>query len=801
MLSDLRHAVRALTRSPGFCAIAVATLALGIGVNTAVFSIIEGLLLRPLPIPDAARVVTVESNRFSQLSIPDFRDAQRQTSTFASLAAYRPTTMSVDHGNGAQQVFGYLVTGNYFDLLGVTPALGRFFTPQEDVARDGSPYAVLSHDSWRQRFGGDPRVAGSTVRINGLAYTILGVLPPGFRGTEVFFRAELWVPLSMQRQVEGTSWLDSRRSANSLVIGRLKPDATRDQALSDLNAVARRIAAAEPTSHEGFQFRLARPGLMGSSGRTPAAAFMTGLLTLALLALLAACVNLASLLASRLLDRQREMAIRLSLGATRWRIARQIVAETTVLSSVGCAAGLALAVPALNLLSEWRPPLPIPVQFAVSPDARVFAFAAAVTIAVAIIAALAPARGAWRTEPSRLTGAATMALLVGRWSARDVLLGAQVALCCLLVMCSLVSVRGLTRAFATPLGIVTEGLSATAFDLAVAGYDGRTGSAFKRRLLDEVARTPGITSVALANALPLTPEQNNNDVYADDGRPIRPADAITAATYQVSPGYFAVAGTKLLAGRDIRVTDRIDTPAVAVVNTAFARRVLRSADPVGQRFRLDGARSVEVVGVVETGKYYSLTEDPRPTIFYPAFQSYNSSTVVIVRSSLGEARAAAAVGDVVQQLDARLPLSIEQGVDGAIGMAYLPSQVAVVALGVFGALAVVLAVVGVYGMASYSVSMRTREIGIRLAIGANRWQVLRSVLGRTAALLACGSAVGIALGTAAQELLESVVYQAAARDGLLVGTIAATMMAIGLAAAWPPARRALLIDPAQTLRG
>jgi predicted permease len=801
MITDIRFALRGLKRSPGFTAVAIVTLALGIGVNTTVFSIVEGLILRPLPIHEPGRVVLVESNRYPTLSIPDYLDAQRQNTTFSALAAYRPTDMALDQGGGAQQVFGYLVTGNYFDLLGVVPSVGRFFTPQEDSTRDGSPFAVLSHESWMRRFGGNPRIAGTTVRINGLPYTILGVLPRGFHGTEVFFRPEIWVPLSMQAQVEGSSWLDSRVSANSLVVGRLKAGATEAQVASDLGVVARSLASAHPRTHEGFQFRLSTPGLFGSSGRTPASAFMTGVLALAGIVLFAACVNLASLLTSRMMDRSREVAIRLALGASRWRVARHVLAETTLLSVLGGAAGMMLSAAGLRLLSGWRLPLPIPVQFAVMPDARVFAFAAAITLAVAALASLAPARRAWRTEPSRLTGTTASAFLVRRWSARDLMLGAQVTLCCLLVMCSLVSVRGLARAFSTPLGIEPAGLSAVGFDLAVAGYSGQTGTALKRRILEDIAATPGITGVAMAGALPLTPNQNNSTVFADDGSELRPANGLTAAVYQVSPGYFAVAGTRLLAGRDVLDTDRIDTPRVAVVNAAFARRVMRTPEPVGKRFRHGpGGSPIEVVGMVETGKYYSLTEDPRPTVFFPVFQSYNSSTTIIARSSLGETQTTSLIGGIVQSLDSRLPLSMQQGAGSAIALAFLPSQVAVVALGIFGLLAIALAITGVYGLAAYSVSARMRELGIRLAIGASRWQVLHSVMGRTAALLASGSIAGIVLGTAVQGALGAVVYQASSRDPLLIVAVAATMTIVGLGAAWTPARRAIGIDPAQTLR-
>jgi len=802
MLQDLRYALRGLRRSPGFAAVAIVTLALGIGVNTTVFSILEALVLRPLPVADPERVVLVESNRFVQMSIPDYLDLQRQNTVFAALSAYRPTTMAVERGDGAQQVFGYLVTGNYFEALGLTPSVGRFFTAREDVARNASPYAVLSYESWQRRFGGRPDIAGTTVRINGLPYTIVGVLPQGFHGTEVFLRPEMWVPMSMQAQIEGFSWLDSRTSSNSLVIGRLKPGVTTAQAALDLEAVATRLTASYPTTHEGYRLSLSTPGLMGRSGRTPASAFLAGVLALSGLVLLAACVNLASLLTSRIVDRSHEVALRLALGASRPAVARHVIAETLVLSVCGGGIGLLLAAGGLRALSAWRLPLPIPVQFAVMPDPTVFFFAAAITLATTALASLAPARRAWRTSLVQSTGGTRTHLLTRRWSVRDVLLGAQVAVCCLLVMCSLVAVRGLSRAMSTPLGFEPAGLTAVGFDLGVAAYDGRAGTALKDRLLREVATIPGVTAVAMANALPLSPNQNNNEVYPDDGSEARTGRAIIAAVYQVSPGYFAVAGTRLLAGRDVRTTDRITAPRVAVVNQAFAQRVMRTNDPVGKRFRdgPTGSTLIEVVGLVETGKYYALTEDPRPVMFFPIYQSYNGSTVVVARTVLGTGRAASLIGNTVQRLEPRVPLSIQSGVSEATALAFLPSQIAVTALGVFGALAIVLALAGVYGLASYSVSARLRELGIRLAIGASPRQALSSVLGRTSILLACGSVAGLVLGTIAQGALTAVVYQASARDPILLLAVAATMSAVGIAAAWVPARRVLRLDPARTLR-
>ena len=799
--ADIRSALRALRRSPGFSVLAIVTLALGIGVTTIVFGALNAVVLRPLPIADPAEVVLLESNRLPSMSFPDYLDVQRDNRSFSGLAAYRITSMALDSGAGADNVWGYLATGNYFQVLGITPAAGRLFTPDDDRVRNGSPYAVLSYATWRGRFNGDPGIAGRTVRINGLPYTILGVAPASFDGTEVFYRPALWVPMSMQPQIEGRSWLDDRVSDNSLVIGRLRPGTTQAQALADLDPIARSIAAAHPRTHEGFGFRLTTPGLFGSGGRGPVTAFMSGVLLLAILVVIASSTNLASLLAARVIDRAREIAIRLSLGASRLRIARQLLVETAALAVLGGAGGLALAVVVLRLLTSWRLPLPIPVRFLVTPDAWVFVFAFGVTVAAGLLAALAPLRRAWRTEPSRLTGP-TGELYVRRgWSARDLLLGLQVAVCCLLVMCAIVSLRGLARAVSAPIGFEPAGVSAVGVDLSVAGYDAASGTAFKRRLLDEVAQIPGVSRVALVNALALTPDQNNSDVFPDDGREPRPANALTAAVYYTSPGYFEVMRTRLLSGRDFGQDDRIDTPAVAIVNQVFAARVMRTTDPVGRRFRYGpSGRPMTVVGMVETGKYYALNEAPRPTVFFPVFQRYNSSTMIVARTSLGETQGAAAIGAVVRRADARLPLQVQQGVPDALALAFLPSQVALASLGTFGALALVLAIAGVYGGAAYAVSSRTRELGIRQAVGGTQAQVLSSVLARTGTLLATGSILGIALGTAFQGALDAVVYEASARDPLLVGAVVLMMCGVGLVATWIPARQALRLDPAQILR-
>jgi predicted permease len=801
--TDLRIAFRTLRKSPSFTGIALLTLALGIGANATIFGVLDALLLRPLPVAAPDRLFFVErqyggNNHFPSHSFPDYLDFKSGTDAI-ELAAYRVAAMGLQTGAGADRAWGYLATGNYFQMLGVRPAVGRFFTPENDTARGASPYAVLSFDTWQRRFGGNPNIAGTTLRINGLSYTILGVAPRGFYGTEVAFRPELWVPMSMQPQIEGRSWLDERSTLNVWMVGRLAAGVSRLQAAAALNSVARSISAAHAQSHQGLQVGLAPPGFIGSTGRSPVAAFMTGVMALAGLVLLAACANLANLMAARVIDRFREVAVRLALGATRASIARQLLVEATLLSTAGGLAGFALAAGILQALARWQLPLPLPVQFEVTPHLPAFVFAAVVTLLVAVAACIAPVRRAWKAQPARLTRAGACDPFGRRWSSRDVLLGGQVVLCSILVTSSAVSLQNLKAARAMPVGFERTGVSSAGFDLALAGYSPAQGRQFKERALQRVAALPGIQAAAYASSLPLSVDQSTTIAYPENGD-IRPAEAVSAHVYQVSPGYFEVMRTRMLMGRDFTERDTRGRPAVAIVNQEFVRRVIRTADPIGRRFRTGPTKFVEVVGVVEDGKYEDLSDAPEPALFEPAMQSYNSITVLVARSSLPEADVARLMAGIVTELDARVPLLSQGSVTDAIAMAFLPAQIAGVALTAFGVLAIVLALVGVYGLAAYSVSARFREIGIRMAIGARQSHVVRFAVGRTAVLLGAGSLIGLVASVAAGQIMSAIMYHASPGEPIILVSAVLSMAAIGLIASWIPTRRALAVDPARTLR-
>jgi predicted permease len=799
-LQDLRYAIRTLRQSPGFALVAILSLALGIGANTVVFGVLNALILKSLPVSSPEELFTLQGGNHPTQSFPNYRDLRDRNTTFSGLAAYRTAPMGLETNDGVRRVWGYLATGNYFDVLGVKPALGRFFQPEDDRQAGASPYAVLSYACWQSRFAADPQIAGKTVRINGLSYTVLGVAGRGFQGTELFYQPEIWVPMMMQPQIEARSWLEDRNTFNSMLIARLQAGVTR-QAESNLNAIAAALAKEYPASNEGLKLRLVRPGLAGDMLRAPAEAFTAGVMTLAGLVLLAACANLASLLAARAADRYREIAIRVSLGAGRARIVRQLLTETVLLSLVGGAAGCGLAAALLRMLSHLRAPLDFPVQFELDPDIRVFLFAVAVSIIAGFLAGLAPARQAWRMDPYQSLKGATTGAAGRRWALRDVLLTAQVAVCCVLLTACFVSLRGLSRALSAPLGFDARGVALAGFDLSLARYSRGEARNFQRRALDGVARLPGVAAAAYGNSTPLSINQSTTVVFAETETDLRPSKAKQAAYYDVSPGYFRVLGTRLLAGRDFTWQDGPKAALVAVVNEVFARKVFGTRDAVGRRFRYGRSDPrVEVIGVVETGKYQTLTEAPRPALFRSTLQTYDVETTLLVRSSLPEAEMAAQIRKTIGDLDARLPLYGVGSLTQMLGFAFFPSRAATVALSALGVLAIMLAITGIYGLAAYAVSKRTRDIGIRIAVGARPRQVLRSVLGRTAMLLAIGSSLGLALGLAGGRLLSSIVYEASACDPLVLAAVALTMAVIGLGAALAPARRALSIDPIRALR-
>jgi predicted permease len=798
VLQDLRYGWRLLKRRHAFTFIAVLTVALSIAVSTVVFGVIDGVLLHPLPVEHPERVYAIARplGTASQ-SFPNYRDIRDRNAVFESLFAYRFAALGVEFGGRTERSWSYMVTENYFEGLRVHPALGRFFTPEESRSINASPWAVISYSCWVSRFSGDPNVVGRTIRINSHPYTILGVAPRGFRGTEVFYAPELWIPASMQPQIESNSLLEVRNAYTFWVAGRLKPTVSAGEANANLAAVAEQLGR-EHVEDQGMRIVVARPGLLGPALGDPVWEFATGVMLLAGLVVLAACTNLAGLFAVRSADRHREIAIRISIGASRARITRQLVTEAFPIAILGGAAGFAIAAGLLTALTQWRLSADIPVQFDVAAGWRAFLFAFVVAFLSGILFGIAPAHQAWKTDPNQgLKGSGAGGTRRAQ-TFRELVLAAQVTVCCVLITASFVSLRGLAASLTMPLGIEPRAVATAAFDVGLAAYKGPAIPDFQRRVLEAVERLPGVTSAAYSNTIPLYMDQSDIAVYSSDTTDLRPANMKTTYYYVASPGFLRTVGITLLAGRDFSWDDRVNGPPVAIVNETFARRILGGTDKVGSFFR--NGPLVQVIGIVADGKYQGLTEEPVPALFEPILQHPGSEVIFTARTARPKAQVAAEMRKVIQELDPRLPVYSTAGLDDLLSFTYLPVRAAVISLGAFGTLAILLSITGIYGVAAHSVSRRWREIAIRVAVGARPSQVLRQVMARTAGWVSAGCLAGLVLGVIAARLMASIVYQASPRDPLVLGSVIVTMGVVGVAAGYRPVRHALGIDPAEVLR-
>jgi len=800
---DLRYSLRQLRRSPGFALTAILTLALGIGANVVVFGVLNAVILRPLNVAGADRLVQVEQSQpgFNTQSYPDYADYRARNTAFSDMAAYRVGNLGLSTGGRAQQCWMLEVSGNYFDMLGVQPELGRLLHASDERGPNSAPYAILSDGFWRTRFNADPHILGSTVELNKHRFTVIGVAPKTFHGVELFLWPDLWVPIVNEEQIEGYSFLVKRYNHGTFVIGEMKPGVTRAQAADNLNAVARQLAHEYPAIDEGLGVRLTRPGLMGDLLGPPTRAFLAALMALAVLVLVAACTNLAGIFAARAADRSRELAIRISIGSTRWRILRQVLIEAIVVSFAGGIAGTVVAAALLRLLAQWQPISEFPIHVAVAADTRVYAIAFFLSFAGGLLPGLLPARQIWRTDATQVlkSGAASPGLL-RRLTVRDVLLGTQITLCALLVTASLVSLRGMERSLHAPFGFDPQDALVAKTDMHMAGYSDDSALPVQRRMIEEAARIPGVTAAGTVDDAPLSSGGSTAPVFREGAVDLRPSNSVMSPHfYSISPGYLQAAGTRQLAGRDFTWADGDKSTQVALVNETFAHTMFGDQPAVGKRFVWADKRTVEIVGVVEDGKYDSLTESPEPAMFLPLAQIREGDTTLVLRSKLPPSELAAAVHRVMEGIDSSLPLTIEPWPD-ALALVLFPARVATAALGAMGFLAAMLAVTGIFGMAAYSVSKRLRELGIRVALGARKTQVLRSAMTRPILLLAIGSCAGVLLGVLGSRLLASIVYEASSRDPLVLAGAAVAMILIGAIASWIPARRALGVDPARLLR-
>jgi predicted permease len=805
VLRDLRFALRMLRKSPGFTIVAIATLAMAIGANAVVFGVLNALILHPLHVPQAESLYGIQHGNedSSHQSYPDYLDLRDRNRTFDDIAAYDVALVGLDTGENPSRVWINLASGNYFDVLRLQPFLGRFFHASDEHGPNSAPYIVLSYTYWHIHFQDDRGVVGRIVQLNKHPFTILGVAPPGFHGTLVFFNPGFFVPLVNQEQVEGVNDLNARgHRFIFMTMGHLKPGVTTAQATADLNSIGSYLEKTYPKDDDQRTFTLARPSLYGDYLGKPVRAFMTGLMLLSVLILLAACANLGSLFGARAADRSREVALRLALGASRSRILRQLFTEALLLSLLGGAIGLWGSFVLLGALSNWQPFSRWPAQLPVNPDANVYAVALLLTLVSGLLFGAVPVRQVLHTNPYEIIKGAPRGVIRGRITIREVALVIQIAICALLVTSSVVAVRGLMRSLHGDFGFDPNNSIIADTDLSMSGYSGDRALQMQKRMIVAVATIPGVQSVGLTDWVPLVSGSGNDStVFIDAATDFRPSKA-TAKPYMfgISPEYFQAARTALLAGRTFTWQDDHNAPRVAVINQEFARKVFGSAaNALGGYFKRPDGTRIQVVGIVENGKYQSLTEDPSPAMFLPFLQLPSTQTYLVVRSDRDLAQLATAIRSTMRNLDPSLPVYMGPW-SQELATTLFGSRIAAITLGVMGAIGAMLSITGIFGMAAYSVSKRLRELGIRMALGAQRKEVLQAALGRAFKLLAVGSTAGLLLGIMASRVLSHIVYQATSRDPLVLAGVVVAMLVLGLVATWIPARRALSIDPAILMR-
>ena len=807
IIKDIRYGIRTLLRRPGFTAIALITLALGIGANTAIFSLVDTVLLRPLPVSHPEQLVELYGTLhngadFTLQSYLNYKDYRDRNQVLSGLLAYRFAPMSLSHGGSNERVWGYLVSGNYFDVLGVPPVLGRGFLPEEDETPDSHPVAVMGYGCWQKRFAADPNIAGKTVSINNHNFTVVGVAPKGFVGTEVGFAPDLFVPMMMDNVIEvDSTLLHSRADDNLFVVGRLKPGVTAPQAESAFQAITLQLAQEHPKEDEGRGVKLMTPGLFLPSIRDSIVGFTAVLMGVVCLVLLLACVNLANLLLARATERRKEIATRLALGARRARLVRQLVTESLLLSLAGGAAGLLIAAWLNNLVAGIKLPTDITFVFDLRLDWRVLTFALLVSVLTGIVFSILPALQA--SKPELVPALKDEASMGGfrRSRLRNALVVVQVALSLVLLIGAGLIVRSLQVAQRMRPGFNPDNAVTLSFDMGLQGFSEAQGREFQARVLERARTLPGVRAAALTVSLPLSLNYWSSVVYIE-GREPRPLSQMPVVIpYSVSPDYFKTMETPLR-GRDFSEDEKKKESRVAIVNETFANRFFPNQEVIGKRFNFSGPSNPlwQVIGVAANGQYNTLGEEPQAAVFRPLLRDYNSGVTLVARTNADPQAVVGALRREVQAIDPSMPLFNVETLNEHMSVPLFPARIAAALLGSFGMLALLLAAIGIYGVMSYVVAGRVREIGLRMALGAKHRDVLKLIVGQGMFLAIIGLAIGLALAFAAARLLNTLLYGVSAADPLTFCVIASLLFAVAALACFIPALRATKVDPLVALR-
>jgi macrolide transport system ATP-binding/permease protein len=810
--NDLKYGLRMLVKSPGFSLVAILSLALGIGANTAIFSLVNAVLLRPLPVEDPASLVVVSTTDQRNpgnlpLSHLNFKDLRSQNAVFSDMAAITFNQLNYSHGQEAEQIPAQVVSANYFTVLGAAPTLGRGFLPEEEARV--TPVAVLGHGFWERSFGSDPTVIGKAMTLNRAPYTIVGVAPKNFSGVLLGSAPAVWLPMS-KNLVPVPDWYETRRGLFLFSVARLKPGVTVEQARGNLRTIFTNLEQTFPVDNKGrsataVPVLVARlnPNGLGPNVIVQQSSF---LMIVVGIVLLIACANIANLLLARSSKRRREVAIRLALGATRSRLLCQLLTESLLLSLIGGTAGMALAYWTLNAIVAARLPLPFPVdQAALSIDPRVLAFTAGLAILTGVLFGLAPALQASRPDVVPVLKNELMPAAAGRRGIRgflatgQVLVVVQVALSLMALIAAGLFLRDLRHSQQVDTGFETRGVLVVNFNLLREGYTPDRGQVFYDRVAERTAGLPGVQGAAIASSPPLA---------GGIARSVYPEGADTTTTGRVlvqvntvGTGYFPAIGIPIVRGRDFTRADTAEAPKVVVVNQTMAQQFWKGEEAIGKRFKFFGDQAyTTIIGVAKDSKYNVVTETPQNFIYQPLSQNYTPQATLHIRAAGDASALATAVRGAVRDLDPSLSVFNLRTLEEQVSNSLQPLKMNVMMLAVFGALALLLASIGLYGVASYSVTQRTREIGVRMALGAPPSSVLGLVLGHSMILVGAGLLIGLIAAYAAAGLMRTLVVGVNTHDPLTFAVTAAGLGSIALLASYIPARRATRIDPLIALR-
>jgi predicted permease len=814
-LQDLRYAVRLLRRNPLFALTAVLSLAIGIGANTTIFTIANALLFKPpLGVADASRLVDVgrsqDGQGFDNGSYSNYLDIRARNTVFSGIYAYRlgPEPMSLRGKDGVERIYGEMVSTNYFNVLGTPPHIGRLFTSDDSEQPAATPLAVLSHRFWMRRFNGDPAIVGQTLVLNGRPLTVIGVTPEGFHGTTVL-TSDLWVPVNMVGELASRlppAILTSRESAWLVMGARLKPGVTVGQAQAELANIGRALEQEFPDANRGRGLRVVASSPVPGDG-APVAAFMAVLMAIVMLVLAIACANVAGVLLARATTRRREIAVRLAIGAGRGRLIRQMLVESTLLFLIGGSGGLVLARLMTGALLSLVPAVPLPIDVTLALDGRAVVFTLTLSLVAAILSGLAPAFHASRAEVVGALKSDTRGGPERIWL-RHAFVVSQVALSIVLVVGAGLFARALQRASEIDPGFDPHGVELATLDLSLGGYTADTGRVFARELIRRVRESPGVQAAALSAVMPLGDRGIGLGGLAVPGVEPRNGRRFFDVDWNViTPGYFATMKIALSTGRDFSDADREGTPSVVIVNETAARQWWPRQDALGKTLLQengrpdapDAVRTLTVVGVARDSKYRNLGEDPRPFVYVPIQQQYMSRTVIAARSAHGQ-RLAGELRALLASMNPNLPIVQSLTFDAYSQLGLLPQRIAASVAGSLGLVGVLLAAIGIYGVTAYMVSSRTREIGIRMALGAERASVVRMVLRQGLTLTMIGAAIGLAVAAAASRLLGSLLFGVGATDPLTFIGSTLLFFVVGAAACYVPARRATAIGAMDALR-